>query len=218
MTTMPIEAIEITELAQAVTLTSTAASKLSQILQEKNLPDHGLRVFVAGGGCSGLQYGMAFEGQAREMDTIVEQHGLKVYVDPVSLEYLYRYRSLPLHSMFSVFNNEPYNQFRVSPVVKLTRDLYGLGTLTYTKYKGDNNVRFSLGASYQGQSVGIHFGDGYGGKQIGGFGNLSYSPMKDLELSKLQVIYPGSKLYPLAERIQAIPLARLAGDWADFLD
>ncbi len=100
----------------------------------------------------------------------------------VSLEYLYRYRSLPLHSMFSVFNSEPYNQFRVSPVVKLMNDLYGLGTLTYTKYKGDNNVRFSLGASYQGQSLGIHFGDGYGGKQIGGFGNLSYSPMKDLEL------------------------------------
>ncbi len=72
MTTMPIEAIEITEVAQAVTLTPTAASKLSQILQEKNLPDHGLRVFVAGGGCSGLQYGMAFEGQPRDMDTIVE--------------------------------------------------------------------------------------------------------------------------------------------------
>lgn len=89
MTTMPIEAIEITEVAQAVTLTPTAASKLGQILQEKNLPDHGLRVFVAGGGCSGLQYGMAFEGQARDMDTIVDQHGLKVYVDPVSLEYLY---------------------------------------------------------------------------------------------------------------------------------
>ncbi|HTP11910.1 MAG TPA: iron-sulfur cluster insertion protein ErpA [Anaerolineae bacterium] len=89
MTTTPIETIEITEVAQAITLTPTAASKLSQILQEKNLPDHGLRVFVAGGGCSGLQYGMAFEGQEREMDTIVEQHGLKVYVDPVSMEYLY---------------------------------------------------------------------------------------------------------------------------------
>ncbi len=86
MTTTPIE---IAEVAEAVTLTSTAAEKLGKILEEKNLPDHGLRVFVAGGGCSGLQYGMAFEAQAREMDTIIDAHGMKVYVDPVSLEYLY---------------------------------------------------------------------------------------------------------------------------------
>src|SRR5512135_1324316 len=89
MTTLPLETVETIEVAQAVILTPGAASKLGQILQEKNLPGHGLRVFVAGGGCSGLQYGMAFEGQARDMDTVVDQHGLKVYVDPVSLEYLY---------------------------------------------------------------------------------------------------------------------------------
>ncbi len=89
MTTLPLETVETVEIAQAVTLTPGAASKLGQILQEKNLPGHGLRVFVAGGGCSGLQYGMAFEGQSRDMDTVVEQHGLKVFVDPVSLEYLY---------------------------------------------------------------------------------------------------------------------------------
>ena len=89
MTTTPLETVEITAIDQAVTLTSGAAGKLREILQEKNIPGYGLRVFVAGGGCSGLQYGMAFEGQTREMDTIVEQHGLKVYVDPVSLEYLY---------------------------------------------------------------------------------------------------------------------------------
>ena len=89
MTTTPIEMIETTEATEAVTLTPMAAEKLQKILTEKSLPDHGLRVFVAGGGCSGLQYGMAFETQAREMDTIVDAHGMKVYVDPVSLEYLY---------------------------------------------------------------------------------------------------------------------------------
>src|SRR5512145_1329122 len=88
MTTTPIETIEIADVEQAVTLTPIAAQKLGQMLQEKDMPNHGLRVFVAGGGCSGLQYGMAFEGEARDLDTIVEQHGLKVYVDPVSLEYL----------------------------------------------------------------------------------------------------------------------------------
>ena len=89
MTTTPIETIEVTQVTEAVTLSPNAADKLRQILLEKNLPDHGLRVFVAGGGCSGLQYGMAFEGQPRDMDTIIDQSGLKVYVDPVSLEYLY---------------------------------------------------------------------------------------------------------------------------------
>ena len=90
MTTTLIEPIETTlEDTPAVTLTTNAADKLSKILMEKNLTDHGLRVFVAGGGCSGLQYGMAFESQARDMDTIIDAHGLKVYVDPVSLEYLY---------------------------------------------------------------------------------------------------------------------------------
>lgn len=89
MTTTMIEPVETAVETLAVTLTPIAAQKLQSILQEKNLTDHGLRVFVAGGGCSGLQYGMAFESQARDMDTIVDQHGLKVYVDPVSLDYLY---------------------------------------------------------------------------------------------------------------------------------
>ncbi len=90
MTTTMIEPIETTvETAEPVRLTPMAADKLRTILQEKNLPEHGLRVFVAGGGCSGLQYGMAFEGNQREMDTVVEMYGLKVYVDPVSLDYLY---------------------------------------------------------------------------------------------------------------------------------
>ena len=89
MTTTMIEPIEMTEVMPAVMLTANAADKLQKILIEKSLPDHGLRVFVAGGGCSGLQYGMAFEAQARDMDTVVDAHGLKVYVDPVSLEYLF---------------------------------------------------------------------------------------------------------------------------------
>ena len=88
MTTTLIEPIETQAATEAVALTPQAADKLRAILQEKNLPDYGLRVFVAGGGCSGLQYGMAFEAHQRDMDTVVEAHGLKVYVDPVSLEYL----------------------------------------------------------------------------------------------------------------------------------
>lgn len=74
--------------APALVLTSGAAAKIKSILAERNLPEHGLRVFVSGGGCSGMQYGMAIEGNPREFDTTVELDGVKVYVDPTSMMYL----------------------------------------------------------------------------------------------------------------------------------
>jgi iron-sulfur cluster assembly protein len=79
--------IEMAE-APAMTLTPTAEIKLRDLLQQRNIPNHGLRVFVAGGGCSGLQYGMAFEAQARDFDTVVDQNGVKLFIDPTSLMYL----------------------------------------------------------------------------------------------------------------------------------
>ena len=72
-----------------LTLTDMAAVKIQAILKERNVPDHGLRVFVAGGGCSGIQYGMALESQAQDTDTVIESSGLKLYVDPTSAEYLH---------------------------------------------------------------------------------------------------------------------------------
>ena len=71
-----------------LTLTSLAAAKVRSILAERNLPNHGLRVFVSGGGCSGMQYGMAIEGQPREFDAVVETDGVKLYVDPTSMNFL----------------------------------------------------------------------------------------------------------------------------------
>jgi iron-sulfur cluster assembly protein len=72
-----------------LTLTDIAAGKVKSILQERGVPDYGLRVFVAGGGCSGMQYGMALESEARDFDEIVEVGGVKLYVDPDSAEYLH---------------------------------------------------------------------------------------------------------------------------------
>jgi len=71
-----------------LTLTDVAVVKIQAILKERNVPNHGLRVFVAGVGCSGLQYGMALESQAHDKDTVVESNGLKLFVDPTSAEYL----------------------------------------------------------------------------------------------------------------------------------
>jgi iron-sulfur cluster assembly accessory protein len=72
----------------AMTLTPTAEGKLRDLLVARNIPNHGLRVFVSGGGCSGLQYGMAFEAQPRDFDTVVNQNGVKLFIDPTSLMYL----------------------------------------------------------------------------------------------------------------------------------
>lgn len=71
-----------------LSLTSSAATKIRRLLEEKNIPNYGLRVFVSGGGCSGMQYGMAFEEKAQESDLVVEDQGVTLIVDPISVAYL----------------------------------------------------------------------------------------------------------------------------------
>lgn len=82
---MPAEQPVMTEL---VALTPLAAQKVQALLREKDLKEHGLRVFIAGGGCSGFQYGMAFENTLEEGDVVFESHGVRLYVDPASAMYL----------------------------------------------------------------------------------------------------------------------------------
>lgn len=81
LTDLPVE-------EPTLTLLPAAATKLTELLASRNLTDHGLRVFVSGGGCSGMQYGMAIEKDASEFDTIFEQSGIRVIVDPTSMSYL----------------------------------------------------------------------------------------------------------------------------------
>ncbi len=71
-----------------LTLTTNAVGRVRSLLTERNLPDHALRVFVTGGGCSGLRYGMALEGAPSETDASLEFDGVRVVVDPYSAEYL----------------------------------------------------------------------------------------------------------------------------------
>ncbi len=77
-----------TDVETAITLTPAAASKLQSLLQEQDRNDSGLRIFVSGGGCSGMQYGMTIENEVRECDEVFEREGIKVIVDPNSLKYL----------------------------------------------------------------------------------------------------------------------------------
>ena len=72
-----------------VTITSEAAGRLLALMQEKQLGEEfALRVFVSGGGCSGLQYGMTFDDQIREGDAEMSESGLRVLIDPISMRYL----------------------------------------------------------------------------------------------------------------------------------
>jgi iron-sulfur cluster assembly accessory protein len=71
-----------------ITLTEAAADRLQKIMEEKGLTDHGLRVFVSGGGCSGLQYGMAFVDSTMEGDQVFEDQDVKLIVDSASIMYL----------------------------------------------------------------------------------------------------------------------------------
>jgi iron-sulfur cluster assembly protein len=71
-----------------ITLTPAASGKLQNIMTEKGLNDHALRVFVAGGGCAGLSYGLTFAEGPELGDQIFEVNGVKVIIDPASFSYL----------------------------------------------------------------------------------------------------------------------------------
>jgi iron-sulfur cluster assembly protein len=91
-----------------VNITEKAAEKAKALLVSRELPDGALRVFVAGGGCSGYQYGMALARTAEADDIILEQAGVRLLIDPESAQYLQGaeidYVDDIMKSGFSIFN------------------------------------------------------------------------------------------------------------------
>ena len=84
-----LETKVITEVAVPTLTLSTAASEaVKNILNERNLEGYALRVYVAGGGCCGVNFGMALDNNFRDVDTTFEINGVKVVVDEVSIDYL----------------------------------------------------------------------------------------------------------------------------------
>ena len=71
-----------------ITLTQPASEKLQAIMTEKGIEGHSLRVFVSGGGCSGLNYGMTFAEETEIDDQTFNKDGLNIVVDPASIFYL----------------------------------------------------------------------------------------------------------------------------------
>lgn len=71
-----------------IKVTDNAVSKVKEIMQAQSPVPTALRLAVHGGGCSGLQYSMAFEIKKGPMDKEFDFNGLKVLVDPISMMYL----------------------------------------------------------------------------------------------------------------------------------
>ncbi len=72
-----------------ITVTATAVAEVRRYMEEQGATEaSGLRVGVLPGGCSGFQYGLNIEDEAGEDDMILESNGVRLFVDPFSLQYL----------------------------------------------------------------------------------------------------------------------------------
>lgn len=68
--------------------TAAAAAKVSELIKDEGNPGLMLRVYIQGGGCSGFQYGFTFDENVQDGDTEVTTDGVKLLIDPMSMQYL----------------------------------------------------------------------------------------------------------------------------------
>jgi len=91
-----------------LTLSESAVVKVKDIFAEENNPNLKLRVFIQGGGCSGMQYGFTLDEEIGEDDWTVEVGGITVLVDSMSGQYLQDaevdYKENPMGSTFTIKN------------------------------------------------------------------------------------------------------------------
>ncbi|AKB84094.1 iron-sulfur cluster assembly accessory protein [Methanococcoides methylutens] len=65
-----------------IEITDVAATELKALLEAEDKQDHALRIFVAGMGCSGIQYGMALDNEIKEEDVTVDSKDVKIVMGP----------------------------------------------------------------------------------------------------------------------------------------
>jgi len=82
------EEMQQAEQTKSIQLSTMAAEKVKELLQQEGQPDVVLRVAVQPGGCSGLRYQMFLDDNLAETDVLSEQHGVRVAVDRMSAPYL----------------------------------------------------------------------------------------------------------------------------------
>ncbi len=74
--------------SDTLVFTDAAAGKVGALILAEGNPALKLRVYVQGGGCSGLQYGFEFDEAEQDDDLVVEKQGVRLLVDPMSMQYL----------------------------------------------------------------------------------------------------------------------------------
>ena len=79
---------EVLEQPQLVKMAPGAITKIKELIAEENNPNLKLRMFVSGGGCSGMQYGFTFEEEVNEDDFNLEFDGIHLLIDAMSSQYL----------------------------------------------------------------------------------------------------------------------------------
>jgi iron-sulfur cluster insertion protein len=91
-----------------ITLTDSATDKIRDLIAEENNPDLKLRIFVQGGGCSGMSYGFTFDEIANEDDFALDINGVHLLVDSMSSQYLQgakiNYKEDLMGSQFAIEN------------------------------------------------------------------------------------------------------------------
>ena len=71
-----------------VIFTDSAASKVGHLIADEGNESLKLRVYITGGGCSGFQYGFTFDENVNEDDTLIQNEGVSVLIDSMSIQYL----------------------------------------------------------------------------------------------------------------------------------
>lgn len=78
----------ITGTSEQLIITDAAVDRIRTLLVRENKPDAGLRLYISGGGCAGMSYGMSIDDTVSGDDAVVKTKGIKVIVDKLSLIYL----------------------------------------------------------------------------------------------------------------------------------
>jgi iron-sulfur cluster insertion protein len=69
-------------------VTQSAQDKLLEIIEQTDEDISAIRIYISGGGCGGLSYGMTFTDEQSDFDTILQFDGFRILVDVVALNYL----------------------------------------------------------------------------------------------------------------------------------
>lgn len=109
-------------------ITQNAVTKITEIISEENDAELCLRIYVEGGGCSGMSYGFTLDKQQNEDDFVVEEGGIRVLVDAMSMPYLAQstvdYREDVMGANFSIDNPQAATTCGCGSSFSMSDDFY----------------------------------------------------------------------------------------------